>query len=103
MVAANQNIRDTKCVTCSTPRCMCARVCVNTHPDLAELHLNLFGDNISPVLLSKKVPEYPSQKGIDPGLRLRGLLWAPAHLKDTHTEMTCGLNHLDVKADWKCK
>lgn len=55
-------------------RCMCARVRVNAHPDLAELHLNLFGDNISPVLLSKKVPEYPSQKSIDPGLRLRSLL-----------------------------
>lgn len=45
-----------------------------THPDLTELHLDLFGDYIGPIFLSQEVPEYPSQKCIYPGLRLRSLL-----------------------------
>lgn len=49
------------------------RAGVSTYPDLAELHLDLFGDNVGPVLLSQEVPEYPSQKGIHPGLRLHRL------------------------------
>lgn len=45
-----------------------------THPDLTELHLDLFGDYIGPIFLSQEVPEYPSEKCIYPGLRLRSLL-----------------------------
>lgn len=44
-----------------------------THPDLTELHLDLFGDHIGPVLFSQEVPEYPSQKSIDPSLWLLSL------------------------------
>lgn len=51
-----------------------------THPDLTQLHLDLFRDDVSPVLLSQKVPEYPPQESVDPGLGLYGLLRAPAHL-----------------------
>lgn len=55
---------------------------VSAYPDLAELHLDLFGDNVGPVLLSQEVPEYPSQKSIHPGLGLHRLPWTPADLKD---------------------
>lgn len=49
------------------------RARVSAYPDLAELHLDLFGDNVGPVLLSQEVPEYPSQKSIHPGLGLHRL------------------------------
>lgn len=45
-----------------------------THPDLTQLHLDLFRDDIGPILLSEKVPEYSSQEGIDPGFGLHRLL-----------------------------
>lgn len=51
-----------------------ATATTTTHPDLTELHLDLFGDYIGPIFLSQEVPEYPSQKCIYPGLRLRSLL-----------------------------
>lgn len=49
------------------------RARVSAYPDLAELHLDLFGDDVGPVLLSQEVPEYPSQKSIHPGLGLHRL------------------------------
>lgn len=55
---------------------------MSSYPDLAELHLDLFGDNIGPVLLSQEVPEYPSQKSVHPGLGLHRLFWTPANLRD---------------------
>lgn len=55
---------------------------MSPYPDLAELHLDLFGDNVGPVLLSQEVPEYPSQKSIHPGLGLHSLPRTPANLKD---------------------
>lgn len=45
----------------------------SSYPDLAEFHLDLFGDDVGPVLLSQEVPEYPSQESIHPGLGLHGL------------------------------
>lgn len=54
-----------------------------THPDLTQLHLDLFRDDISPVLLSQKVPKYPSQESVDPGFGLRRLLGTLAHLTET--------------------
>ena len=49
----------------------------STHPDLAELHLDLFGDDVGPVLFTEKVPEDPPQESVDPGLGLRGAFGAP--------------------------
>lgn len=45
-----------------------------THPDLTQLHLDLFGDDVGPIIFSEEVPENSSQESVDPELRLIGLL-----------------------------
>lgn len=59
---------------------MCAG---ETHSYLAELHLNLLGDHLSPVRFTQEVPEEPSHGCVHPGnavVLLLLLLLARLHL-----------------------
>lgn len=47
-----------------------------TYPDLAELHLDLLGHHVSPVLLTQEVPEDSANQSIHPSHGF--LLWPRA-------------------------
>ena len=59
-----------------------------THPDLAELHLDLLRDHVGPVLLSQEVPEHSPQQSVHPRLRLHALPLTPWKLMEEKHKCT---------------